>query len=91
MEDRIGRGFSEFTQRFREIVWMIHPSNVVRPKGNFEGGRWDRPHDICGLDPWNEQVMRVGLHGRGPAVKGDQEERTRDLASRQVVKVGFLG
>ena len=61
---------------------MIHSSNVVRSSGNFEGGRWDRPHDICGLDPWDEQVMRVGFRGRRSAAEGDQEEGAGDLTSR---------
>ena len=71
MKNRVGGRFSKVVQRFREVVGMVHPSYIVCSRGNFEGGRWNGPHDIRRFDSWDEQVVSGGRHGRCSAVEGN--------------------
>lgn len=81
MEDGAGGGFNELFQCLIKTVWMVHPIDIVHLKSDFEGGRWNRPHDIPGLNPWDEQVVGVDRYGRLCTPEGDQQKGTRDLTT----------
>lgn len=87
MENGVCGEFNEVLERIFEVVWMIDPVHIVCFGGDFEGWRWNRPHEICGVDPRDEQVVSVNRYGRFSIAKGDQQEGTGDLTSGQVVKV----
>ena len=90
VENGVGGGFGKVPECLVEFVRVIHPIHIVRSGGYVEGWRWNRPHDICGFDPWDKEVMSVNRYGRLCIAEGDQQEGTRDLTSGQVVEIGFL-
>ena len=72
VEDGISGRCNEVLELSFETVWMFHSIYIVGPRGDFEGWGRNRPHDIRGFDPWDEQVVSVDRYGRVSAAERDQ-------------------